>query len=700
MIPESPREFKKESREGEMFHALENLPHEYYVVHSLKTANLVKNSLLSREADFVIFHPEKGLLVLECKGGYPRYENGKWYCGNGAEMSHDGPYRQAADTMYAIEKSISYSSSAQLLNHCRRYYGVWFPSVSRDNLRRQNLPPEADMAITLTMEDLADPLPAIEKIFSIHARRGDQDIAQKMTEAEVHTLLTSFICPRFDLAPSILEKRADEKVIFHKLLAEQKKILDFLVDQPIAVINGAAGTGKTWVALEKARRHADEGEEVLFLCYNRQLKDFLEKRTSSKGYQNIHFYSIDGFACAVCNTPESDFPLLNKVLQKMFMEDKFPYQHIIIDEGQDFGQDFIEENGIMQLLCDIVTADESKDGTFYVFYDRLQTIQGKKLPKFIVYNVVGALIVSFTFIKGPLSSATQRFLNYEMGVKTNGRPNLVFNVSLYVYIVIAVLIVLVLEIGGQWFLNNEMNIPPGRMSATQFTFQISLISLLFSFARVPYDALIISNERLSFYALLSLLEVTLKLLNAFSLSYFMVDKLELYALNHLAIDIILTLTFVIYTKRKIPEFKFTGEWDGKIAGSLLKFTGWGLFGSFSGMTADQGVNIVLNIFCGVVVNASMGIAQQINNAVCGLASNFQTAFRPQIMKSYASGDWQDMNTLIERTSKFSFLLIFLIAFPFCLNCEFILDLWLKEWPQLARDFCILFMGYSSDRGCA
>ena len=174
----------------------------------------------------------------------------------------------------------------------------------------------------------------------------------------------------------------------------------------------------------------------------------------------------------------------------------------------------------------------------------------------------------------------------------------------------------------------------------------------------------------------------------------MVDKLELYALNHLAIDIILTLTFVIYTKRKIPEFKFTGEWDGKLAGSLLKFTGWGLFGSFSGMTADQGVNIVLNIFCGVVVNASMGIAQQINNAVCGLASNFQTAFRPQIMKSYASGDWQDMNTLIERTSKFSFLLIFLIAFPFCLNCEFILDLWLKEWPQLARDFCILFMGYS------
>ena len=382
MIPESPREFDPKSKEGEMFHALENLPHEYYVVHSLKTVNVVKNALLSREADFVVFHPDKGLLVLECKGGYPKYD-GQWRFGNGDPMPHGGPYRQAETGMRAIENAIRDTNCAHLLKNCKMFYGVWFSSLSKDSLRAQNLPPEADLTITLTMEDLADPKPAIERIFAIDRRTAGQKVEQKLTKEDVNTLLNRFICPQFELAPSILEAQADHKIIFHKLLAEQKKILDFLVDQPVAVINGAAGTGKTWVALEKARRHADDGEEVLFLCYNRQLKDFLEKRTSSQGYHNIHFFSIDGFACSVCNTPESDFPLLNKVLQKMFMEDKFPYQHIIIDEGQDFGQDFIEENGIMQLLCDIVTADESKNGTFYVFYDRLQTIQGKKFPKFI-----------------------------------------------------------------------------------------------------------------------------------------------------------------------------------------------------------------------------------------------------------------------------------------------------------------------------
>lgn len=375
MIPEVPRHYDPKSKEGQMFFSLEKLPKEYYVVHSLKTTNVVKNALLSREADFVIFHPDKGLLVMECKGGYPKYD-GVWRYGNGDPMPHGGPYNQAETCMHAIENSIKNSSSGYLLKNCRTYYGVWFPSLSRDTLRNQKLPPEAELKITLTMEDLADPLPAIERIFSI-----ERKTEQKMSKVDVDTLLSSFICPHFDLAPSILEKRADQKVIFHRLLDEQKKLLDFIVDQPVAVINGAAGTGKTWVALEKARRHAAEGESVLFLCYNKQLKEYLEK--AAKKYPEIHFYSIDGYACSVCKTEKSDYPLLYKELQKQFMADKFPYQHIIIDEGQDFGQDFIEDNDILQLLCDIVTADESKNGSFYVFYDRLQTIQGKKLPKFI-----------------------------------------------------------------------------------------------------------------------------------------------------------------------------------------------------------------------------------------------------------------------------------------------------------------------------
>ncbi len=381
MIPDTPREYTRASREGEVFRALEKLPREYYVVHSLKTVRVDRNSVKTREADFIIFHPNKGFLVLECKGGAISYHDGRWYYFNNTPMPHDGPYNQASSCMHDIENDVAYSTSPDLLNNCRSFYGVWFLGLTRATLRSQPLPAEADLALTLTQEDLIDPKPAIERIFSLKARRNGKNIDQKMTPAEINTLLMKFICPKFDLAPTILEKRADQNLVFHRLLDEQKKILDFLVDQPVAVINGAAGTGKTWVALEKARRHAEEGEEVLFLCYNRLLKETLEKKFAR--YGNIHFYSIDGFACMICKTSESDYGLLNKELQRIFMEDSFPYQHIIIDEGQDFGQKAIEENDIMQLLCDMVTADESKNGTFYVFYDKLQKIQGETIPKFI-----------------------------------------------------------------------------------------------------------------------------------------------------------------------------------------------------------------------------------------------------------------------------------------------------------------------------
>ena len=381
MIPETPREFNANSKEGLMFESLNKLPGEYYVVHSLKMTDFTKNDLKTREVDFLIFHPQKGILSLECKGGFPQYVNGEWKNGNGTPMGHGGPYRQSSSAMHAIEESMKLAGCGPMLNRCRMYFGVWFPSLTKENLRHQDLPPEADLSITLTMEDVADPLPAIERIFSINRYRDGKPVEQKLNQAETNFLLTRFICPQFKIVPTIMETRAEANIRFHKLLDEQYKLLEFLEDQPVAVINGAAGTGKTWVALEKARRHAQDGDEVLFLCYNKFLQKALEKQT--RKYPGIHVYTIDGFACMICNTTESDYALLNKKLQKMFMEDDFPYQHIIIDEGQDFGQDAIEKNGILQLLCDIVTADEDKHGTFYAFYDKLQKIQGDKIPQCI-----------------------------------------------------------------------------------------------------------------------------------------------------------------------------------------------------------------------------------------------------------------------------------------------------------------------------
>ena len=381
MIPETPREFKPNSKEDLMFESLEKLPSDYYVIHSLVATDYSSGSLISREADFVIFHPKKGFIFLECKGGFPKYVDGRWYNGNGKPMGHDGPYRQAKTAMHTIEDSMTKAGCGPMLNRCRTHFGVWFPSLTKENLKQQNLPPEADMVVTLTMEDLADPLPAVERILSLKSFREGKPVEHNLNDAEVNILLKRFICPQFKLAPTIMESKAETTIRFHKLLDEQYKLLEFLEDQPVAMINGAAGTGKTWVALEKARRHAEDGDEVLFLCYNKLLKQALEKQT--KKYPNIHIYNIDGFACMICNTPEPDYALLNKKLQKMFMEDDFPYQHIIVDEGQDFGQDVIEKNGILQLLMDIVTADEEKHGTFYAFYDKLQKIQGDIIPQCI-----------------------------------------------------------------------------------------------------------------------------------------------------------------------------------------------------------------------------------------------------------------------------------------------------------------------------
>ena len=170
-----------------------------------------------------------------------------------------------------------------------------------------------------------------------------------------------------------------KKIVFHRLLDEQAGILDFLDEQLTAAINGAAGTGKTMIAVEKARRHAAAGERVLFLCFNAQLKDYLEENYAR---DLVSYYTIAGFACKICNTVKPNYNELKAKLEDYYISDSFPYKHVIIDEGQDFGSEAIEETDIIQLIHDIIV-DADQGGTFYVFYDRLQLIQAREMPKFI-----------------------------------------------------------------------------------------------------------------------------------------------------------------------------------------------------------------------------------------------------------------------------------------------------------------------------
>ena len=314
-----------------------------------------------------------------------------------------------------------------------------------------------------------------------------------------------------------------------------------------------------------------------------------------------------------------------------------------------------------------------------------------------IYNVVGSFIVAFTFISGPLGTATQRFLNFELGKGSDGRLNKVFNLSFFTYIVLAAVLVCAIEVVGYWFLTYKMQMPPERSSAAYFAFHMSVLALVVNLIRTPFEALIIAYERMSFYAYISIADVLLKLLNAFLLLYVSFDKLKIYSLNMLVISMIVLVVTFIYIKKnfksvKIQQPRYT--WDKSLFKEMMGFSGWSLFGSVASMTANQGLNILLNLFFGVVVNAAMGIANQVNSAVVQFVSNFQVAFRPQIVKYYAQNNLNELRKLILNTSKYSYLLLFAIACPVCFNMDFLLRVWLKNPPEYASEFAIMMLFYA------
>lgn len=311
-----------------------------------------------------------------------------------------------------------------------------------------------------------------------------------------------------------------------------------------------------------------------------------------------------------------------------------------------------------------------------------------------IYNVVASFIVAFAFIKGPLNSATQRFLNFEMGKRDFDKVNLIFNISLRIYAILALILIIIIGFSGEWFINNKMQIPPDRIPAAEWCFYFSLLALVFNIMKTPFSAMVIANEKMSFFAYTSIIEVFFKLLNAFSLEIIDYDKLKIYAINHLIIDISLCCWFVIYCKRNFIATKIRNIFDRKLFKEMISFSGWTLFGSVAVMTANQGLNILLNIFYGLAVNAAMGIASQVNSATRHFVSNFQTAYKPQIVKYYAQEKYSELAELVYNSAKYSYLLLFAIVCPLIFNIEYILNIWLKNPPEGAGIFCIYMFIYS------
>lgn len=376
MIPEKPRNFDPASQEGLIFDALALLSEDYYVFHSFRITDTREGVFHESETDFVILNRTKGVICLEAKAGQIRYENGCWLYGSGIPMHNGGPFNQAGANKYKLMRYISDSSMAFVLEKCKFFHAVWFPSVSNDRLRSMTLPSEADKTLILTKEALSDPEEFIDRVYALEL---PSRVETNLSEFECKRLVREIFCPQFNVFPSASFEADLKKIVFHRLLDEQAGILDFLDEQLTAAVNGAAGTGKTMIAVEKARRHAASGENVLFLCFNTQLKDYLENNYAR---ELVSYYTIAGFACKICTTARPDYKGLKSKLEDYYISGSFPYKHVIIDEGQDFGSEAIEETDIIQLIHDIIV-DTDQGGTFYVFYDRLQLIQAREMPKFI-----------------------------------------------------------------------------------------------------------------------------------------------------------------------------------------------------------------------------------------------------------------------------------------------------------------------------
>ena len=310
---------------------------------------------------------------------------------------------------------------------------------------------------------------------------------------------------------------------------------------------------------------------------------------------------------------------------------------------------------------------------------------------FGIYNVVGGVVVMFGFLNSAMSSSTQRYITFELGKNDFEQLKKVFNTSVSIHAFISVVILILAETIGLWFLYNKMTIPIERMDAALWVYQGAIASTIVLIMSVPYNATIIAHEKMSTFAYISVLEVVLKLLIVYLLLIGDFDKLKLYAVLMFSIQLIIRLIYGRYCKKHFSETKFQWTKDWKLFKEMLGFAGWNLWGNCAGIAFTQGVNILLNMFFGPAVNAARGIAVQVQNAVNQFSFNFQTALNPQITKSYATGDYDYMHKLIFRSSKFTFFLLLFLSLPIQLETETILTIWLKNVPEHTVNFLRLIL---------
>lgn len=308
-----------------------------------------------------------------------------------------------------------------------------------------------------------------------------------------------------------------------------------------------------------------------------------------------------------------------------------------------------------------------------------------------IYGVVGGIVTMFSFLNSSMAGATSRFLTFEMGKGDEERLKSTFSSALIIHIGIALLVLILAETIGVWFLNNKLVIPEGRMDAAHWVLQFSILGMIVGFTQVPYNATIIAHEKMDIYAYVELVNVFLKLGIVYLLNIGNLDKLVLYAFLVLLVNVIVAIIYRIYCLRHYEECKFKFNFNKDISKSLLSFSLYNLFGNMGVVVNTQGTNFVINMFFGVIYNAAASIGTIVSNVVTGFASNVMTAFRPQITKSYALDDIPQFQSLILWAIKSMLLIYSLIAIPIGFAINEVLSIWLKEVPTYADVFCKLLL---------
>lgn len=309
-----------------------------------------------------------------------------------------------------------------------------------------------------------------------------------------------------------------------------------------------------------------------------------------------------------------------------------------------------------------------------------------------IYNIVAGFVTMFTILNSGMSSATQRFYNYELGLDGEKGANIVYNSAFWIHLLLAIITVVCAELFGMWYIENKMIIPADRLIAAKYVFHFSVISMFFSIINVPYSSAIMAHERMNFYAFVGIIDALLKLLIVILISYSSSDKLILYSALFLCVSVLNFFFYFFYSKKEFDEIILRKCIEKKMFLSMLSYSGWSLFGAFAYMMREQGVNLVLNAFFGPIINAAKGVSNQVNGALTSFSSNLIVPSRPQVIQSYAMGEINRTFNLTYSVSKLSCIFFYMMALPICLEIDFILNLWLGDnIPDHANTFIIIIL---------